>query len=143
LPRHDFRITQDTIVLIKHQSSFDLEKFWGYVSTITGFLTLAYFSDTQILKIQFKQSRKLLTCNYLGQNTVEPKRKKSHRHFLFEYAIIKEDFMTIFKKWSELKNVIKPVVDVIHETFAKRNIIAENKFLNITRHRNFSQKKKE
>jgi hypothetical protein len=130
-PKHNFTITQETVLLIKHASSFDLDKFWKYISAITGFLTLAYFSDPQILKIQFKRSDRILNCNYLGQNTVEIEKKKSHRNFLFEYDIIKESFPIIFKKWVELENIIEPVVDVIQEAFAKRNTITENKFLNI------------
>lgn len=130
-PKHNFTITQETSLLIKHKSSFDLDKFWKYISAITGFLTLAYFSDPQILKIQFKRSDRILNCNYLGQNTVEPQKKKSRRHFLFEYDVIKEDFPIIYKRWVELENVIEPVVDVIQEAFAKRNTITENKFLNI------------
>lgn len=130
-PTHECIIKQETLVLIKHKSHFNLDTFWDYVSEITSFLTLAYFSEPNVLDIKFKQGQNILEVKYAGQDTKPVKEKKNRRHFLFTYKTIQNDFVSIFQKWTELNTTIDPVVNVLLEAFGNRNIINENKFLNI------------
>lgn len=130
-PTHNCTVTQDTVILIKHNSTFNLDTFWEYVSTIKSFLTIAYFSEPQLQEIKFKQAEKTLECKYAGQKEDVSKEKSHRRNFLFTYKIIKADFINIFKKWNELNVVVEPVINVLQECFGNRNIISENKFLNV------------
>jgi hypothetical protein len=146
--KHSCTITQDTLILIKHKTSFNLEEFWVYISAIKSFLTLAYFSEPQIQEIKFKQNDNTIILNYVGQKS-EIVKEKTHRvNFLFTYKTIEDDFKIIFKKWYELNDIIEPVVNVLQECFGNRNIIIENKFLNLmqgieTFHRRRRQNEKE
>lgn len=130
-PTHSCTVKQETVILIKHKSKFDLDTFWDYASTISSFLTLAYFSQPKILEIKFKQGQKILDVEYAGQNTEVIKEKKNKMNFLFTYKTVEKDFVSIFKKWTELNTIIEPVIDVLLEAFGNRNIINENKFLNV------------
>jgi hypothetical protein len=130
-PRHDCTLKQETVILIKHKEKFDLDTFWEYASTIKSFLTLAYFSEPQILEIKFKRGQKTLELKYVGQSTEAIEEKKNKRNFLFTYKSIERDFVAVFKKWTELNTIIEPVVNVLLEAFGNRNIINENKFLNV------------
>lgn len=67
---------------------------------------------------------------------------------MFTYEAIKADLLKIFKKWNELNVIIEPVINVLQECFGNRNIISENKFLNVmqgieTFHRRRRQNEKE
>lgn len=130
-PTHSCTVKQETVILIKHNSKFDLETFWDYASKIKSFLTLAYFSEPQILDIKFKQGQNNLEVKYAGQSSEAIKEKKNKRNFLFTYKIIEKDFVSIFQKWTVLNTVIEPVINVLIEAFGNRNIINENKFLNV------------
>jgi len=130
-PTHNCTVKQDTVILIKHKSAFDLDTFWEYVSTIISFLTLAYFSKPQLQEIKFKQLEKTLECKYAGQKDDISTEKFHRRNFLFTYKLIEADFIKIFKKWTELNVLIEPVINVLQESFGNRNIIIENKFLNL------------
>ncbi|MEQ1554732.1 MAG: HEPN domain-containing protein [Ferruginibacter sp.] len=147
-PKHNCTVTQDTVILIKHNSTFNLDTFWKYISSIKSFLTLAYFSEPQLQEIKFKQSEKDIECKYVGQKNEISEQKSSRRNFLFTFKNIENDFLTIFKKWTELNVIIEPVINVLQECFGNRNIISENKFLNVmqgieTFHRRRRQNEKE
>jgi hypothetical protein len=130
-PTHNCTITQETVILIKHKKSFILDEFWDFVSTIKSFLTLAYFSEPALLEIKFKQGKKEYNVQYSGQEH-EDKGEKSHRrNFLFTHKTIQTDFASIFNRWSNLNVLLQPVIGVLLEAFGKRNVISENKFLNV------------
>lgn len=147
-PTHNCTVTQDTVILIKHNSTFDLDTFWEYIKPIKSFLTLAYFSEPQIQEIKFKQADKTLECKFAGQKDDEFNEKSHRRNFLFTYKTIQTDFINIFKKWNEINVEDEPVINVLQECFGNRNIISENKFLNVmqgieTFHRRRRQNEKE
>lgn len=131
LPTHNCTITQDTCILIKHSSLFDLDTFWQYATSITSFLTLAYFSEPQIQSIEFKQAENIFEFKYAGQKDKAIKDKSHKRNFLFIYKSIEDNFSKVFKKWTELNVIIEPVINTLTECFGNRNIISENKFLNV------------
>lgn len=130
-PTHDCTVTQDTLILIKSAGQFDLDTFWNYVSMLNSFLTLAFFSQPHVYEIKFKRGKKILDFAFAGQKDKEPDEKTSRRNFLFTYQTIQSEFTAIFKKWSELHAFIEPVLNVLQESFDSRNVIAENKFLNV------------
>lgn len=92
-PTHNCTVKQETVILIKHKSKFDLDTFWDYASTIKSFLTLAYFSEPHILDIKFKQGQKTLEVKYAGQSTETIEEKKNKRNFLFTHKTIARDFV--------------------------------------------------
>jgi hypothetical protein len=130
-PKHNLTIKQETLLLIKHQNSFDLENFWEYLSMLKSFLTLAYFSEPQIQEIKFKQADNIIEFRYSGQFEGNIKEKSNSRSFLFTYKKIESDFNDIFKSWVELNKTIEPVVNTLQECFGNRTILIENKFLNV------------
>lgn len=147
-PTHDCQITQESLIQIEHKSTFSLDVFWGYVAAIKSFLTLAFFSEPNIEKLSFKKEETVFKTIYDGQNKSEPKPKSHRRHFLFDYKTIQAECSTIFCKWYELNKSIEPVMNILLEMFGTRNIISENKFLNVmqaieTFHRRTRNNKKE
>jgi ApeA N-terminal domain 1 len=147
-PKHECVITQSTVILIKHDTKFSLDEFWDYITAIKSFFTLAYFSEPHIEAIKFNQDDNIIDCKYVGQDDVNSSKKVHRRDFLFEYKIIATDFEKIFNQWKHLNNIVKPVINVLQESFGNRNILSENKFLNLmqgieTFHRRTRQNEKE
>lgn len=130
-PTHSYTISQQTVIQIKHKNEFNLDEFWEYVSIIKSFLTLAYFSEPILQELKFKKENKILEVIYAGQKTDFKKLKVNKRDFLFTYKNVKNQLQTIFSKWATLNKVLDPVVNILLEAFGTRNIINENKFLNI------------
>jgi hypothetical protein len=131
LPKHHLEINQKTLLEIKHQGSFDLHNFWNYLSQIKSFLTIAYFSEPGIKHIIFTHAQNEIEFIFRGQFEDEIKEKKSKYDFLFLYKDIQESLPEIFAKWVDLNLFIGPVIDTLEESFRKRTILVENKFLNI------------
>jgi hypothetical protein len=130
-PKHNLTIKQETLLVIKHKQSFDLENFWEYLKMVKSFLTLAYFSEPQIQEIKFIQDGNKIEFRYFGQFEGNIKEKSSSRSFLFTFKKIEEDFNDIFKSWVELNKTIEPVVNTLQQCFGNRTILIENKFLNV------------
>ena len=131
LPKHNCTINQETLIQIKHKSKFSFDEYWKYVVAIKSFLTLAYFSEPHIQEIKLFQDENMIVLFYVGQNKGNFKDKRHRKNFLFTYDLIKNDFNLIFNKWKELNVLIEPVINVLQESFSNRNLIIENKFLNL------------
>lgn len=130
-PTHSYIINQEILIQINHKAKFNLDDFWEYVSILKSFLTLAYFSEPKLQEISFKKDDKFLEVIYAGQESELKKQKTHRREFIFTYKNVEAEFQQIFQKWATLHEVLDPVINILLEAFGKRNIINENKFLNI------------
>lgn len=130
-PTHSYIINQEIVIQINHKTKFNLDNFWEYISILKSFLTLAYFSEPKLQEINFKKDDKFLEFIYRGQDSELKKQKTHRREFIFTYKNVEAELQQIFQKWSTLHKILDPVINVLLEAFGEKNIIIENKFLNI------------
>lgn len=130
-PKHEFNINQSTKILIKQEGGmFDFENLWEYIFSIKSFFTLSYFSQAAVQSIQLKRDNTKLEL-YHSWLEDEIEDKKVRTDFLFTYQQVEHNFLSIFNNWVNLNTTIKPVINILEETFGNKNIILENRFLNV------------
>lgn len=137
-------IEQMTEIIINHEKAVSLESLLDDFFHFQNFITLGTFEGSHALTIQLsnKDVQERLTetitepvlVEVLFQHsiTVRPARHKIHWEFLFHYHDIADTFSTIVEGWYSNQTILRPVTDLLFDSFYKSGTFTENMFLNIS-----------
>ena len=147
-------IEQKAEVIIEHEKAISFEGILDDFFHFQNFLTLGTFEASHPLVIRLSNrdlqeelneeiSQPVLVQVFFQYSiAVRPARNRIHWEFLFHYHDIADTFGTIVQGWYMNHTTLRPVTDLLFDSFYKSGTFTENMFLNIcqaleTFHRRF------
>jgi len=150
-------IEQKSELHIKSQINKEIKDLLLDFAHFQNFITLGTFKPSYptslklgstLLKRQLRNGEIPLIIDFYFRHSALIDKNENYKHniFLFSFQDIKPNFEIIIEKWYSLEKLIKPITNILIDSFYSKGIFDENKFLNMvqgleTFHRRFRKNK--